>query len=144
MSAEIIQLCDVRAGRSAGLAGGKNGSPAREYGNDTSSDMSARFHFWTGASGKRYVHTVYSLFDCPPLEAANYVLVRRTTKTHRTIIAVGRLTNETSTLNLAEIRQRAATLGADEVHVHLLATSTDDAQAVEVDLKSAQFAARAR
>ncbi len=144
MSAEIIQLCDVRAGRLAGLAGGKNNGPVQDHRDDASSDMSARFHFWTGASGKRYVHTVYSLFDCPPLEAANYVLVRRTSKTHRTIVAVGRLTNETSTLNLAEIRQRAATLGADEVHVHLLATSTDDAHAVEVDLKTAQFAALAR
>ncbi len=135
MSAEIIHLSDVRASRQFGLSADKMIS----Y--EVTAESSARFHFWTGASGKRYVHTVYSLFDCPPLDAANYVLVRRESKTKRAIVAIGRLTNDTATLNLAEIRQRAATLGADEVHVHLLATSTDDAQAVEVDLKSAQFAA---
>ena len=60
----------------------------------------------------------------------------------RSILAIGRLTNEIPSLNLAEIRQRAATLGADEVHVHLLATSMQEAQAVEVDLRTAQFATK--
>lgn len=140
MSAEIIQLADLRASRHAQSQHIDLASP-RAVTSDFSADTAARFHFWTGASGKRYVHTVYSLFDCPPLDAANYVLVRRENRNIRAIVAIGRLTNDTATLNLAEIRQRAATLGADEVHVHLLATSHDDAQAVEVDLKSAQFAA---
>jgi hypothetical protein len=42
-------------------------------------------------------------------------------------------------LNLAEIRQHASALGADEVHVHLLATSEQEALAVEEDLITAQF-----
>lgn len=136
MSAEIIRLADVRARRS-GLPADDHEpavAPANESG--------ARFHFWTGATGRRYVHTVYSLFDCPPLEAANYVLVRREGRAKRSILAIGRLTNEIPSLNLAEIRQRAATLGADEVHVHLLATSMQEAQAVEVDLRTAQFATK--
>ena len=136
MSAEIIQLADVRHSR-MGDALVSDSVFARAG----STDTTPRFHFWTGASGKRYVHTVYSLFDCPPLEAANYVLVKRTSKSSRLLLAIGRLTNETASLNLAEIRQRAATLGADEVHVHLLAMSASECQAVEVDLRTAQFAA---
>ncbi len=134
MSAEIVSLADVRCrrfgvklvDRECGLQG----------------DTSARFHFWTGASGKRYVHTVYSLFDCPAVESANYVLVRREGVTKRTVLAIGRLTNACASLNLAEIRQRGATIGADEVHVHLLAMSDNEAQAVEADLRTAQTAAQ--
>lgn len=138
MSAEIIELATVRAGRRdkkpALLPSAAQATPVM-------GDQGPRFHFWTGASGKRYVHTVYSLFDCPPVGIANYVLVRREAKGHRRLLAIGRVSHETATLNLAEIRQRGASLGADEVHVHLLAASPQEAQAVEVDLKSAQFAA---
>ena len=133
MSAEIIQFADVRVRR----------APVKALMPVQASEIETgtRFHFWTGASGKRYVHTVYSLFDCPPIGVANYVLVRRESKTQRAVLAIGRLTGEASSLNLAEIRQRGATLGADEVHIHLLATSATESQAVEVDLKTAQFAA---
>ncbi len=134
MSAEIIQLADVRVRRSPVKAV----MPLPVSGVDTGT----RFHFWTGASGKRYVHTVYSLFDCPPIGVANYVLVRRESKSQRTVLAIGRLTGDSTSLNLAEIRQRGATLGADEVHIHLLATSANESQAVEVDLRTAQFAAQ--
>ncbi|MGQ0455509.1 MAG: hypothetical protein ACT4OU_00460 [Hyphomicrobium sp.] len=139
MSAEVIELAAVRASRSAKFSTADAGRAVVPV----SGEAGARFHFWTGASGKRYVHTVYSLFDCPPLEGGNYVLVRRGDRAKRDLLAFGRLTNETATLNLAEIRQRAAMLGADEVHVHLLAMTAHEAQAVEVDLKSAEFAARA-
>lgn len=139
MSAEIIRLADYRAGRDARAQENCGDANAVE----AFGESGARFAFWTGASGRRYVHTVYSLFDCPPLEAGNYVLVRRFDRARREVLAIGRLINETATLNLAEIRQRAAMLGADEVHVHLLASTPFEAQAVEVDLKSAAFAARA-
>jgi hypothetical protein len=132
MSAEIIQLAEVRARRFNVQLVDRAPVEALETG--------ARFHFWTGASGKRYVHTVYSLFDCPAVAAANYVLVKRSNQARRTVLAIGRLQNESASLNLAEIRQRGANLGADEVHIHLLATTSTEAQAVEVDLRTAQFA----
>ena len=134
MSAEIIRLADVRARRNGGEA---EQPPANAAAGQP--EASPRFHFWTGASGKRYVHTVYSLFDCPTLEDANYILVRRADRSSRTVLAIGRLTNQCATLNLAEIRQHAAALGADEVHVHLLAASVQEAEAVEADLITAQF-----
>lgn len=135
MSAEIISLSDVRARRSSGEA---EVASTIVFEND----KGARFHFWTGATGKRYVHTVYSLFDCPPMEQANYVLVRRGGQARRSVLAIGRLVNELPSINLAEIRQRGAMLGADEVHIHLLATSVHESQQVEVDLRTAQFAAQ--
>lgn len=132
MSAEIIRLADVRVRRAAAM----QADPAQaEF------EAPTRFHFWTGATGKRYVHTVYSLFDCPPVGIANYVLVRRDGRATRTVLAIGRFAGEAASLNLAEIRQRGAQLGADEVHIHLLATSPQDSQAVEVDLRTAQFVA---
>lgn len=137
MSAEIIGFAEYRA-RRAGKAAVDTAELAESL-----NDACPRFHFWTGASGKRYVHTVYSIFDCPPLGIASYVLVRRSNKTERSILAIGRLSHDEATLNLADIRQRAATLGADEVHVHLLAGSATECQAVEVDLRTAQFAERA-
>ncbi|MGL4395817.1 MAG: hypothetical protein ACRCS9_04695 [Hyphomicrobium sp.] len=135
MSAVIISLADVRARRSA--------QPAPIAALNEPTSTAARFHFWTGASGKRYVHTVYSLFDCPPLGLANFVLVRRDGKTARSVLAIGRLNGDNAAFNLSEIRQRGTTLGADEIHVHLLATSAQECLAVEIDLKSAEFAARA-
>lgn len=132
MSAEIIRLADVRVRRAAA-------TPVET--SQSEFEAPTRFHFWTGATGKRYVHTVYSLFDCPPVGIANYVLVRRDGRATRTILAIGRVAGEAASLNLAEIRQRGAQLGADEVHIHLLATSPQDSQAVEVDLRTAQFAA---
>jgi hypothetical protein len=97
-----------------------------------------RFHFWTGASGKRYVHTIYDLIDCPTLPPANYVLVRREAGARRQILSIGRVRNASPSLNLAEIRQRGAELGAHEVHVHLLAESAKLSRMVEFDLKTGQ------
>ena len=135
MSAEIISLADVRVRR---------GSPAKSaVADSTELETPTRFHFWTGATGKRYVHTVYSLFDCPPVGIANYVLVRREGRAKRTVLAIGRVSGEAGSLNLAEIRQRGAQLSADEVHIHLLAADAQESQAVEVDLRTAQFAAMA-
>ncbi|WP_045835136.1 hypothetical protein [Hyphomicrobium sp. 99] len=133
MSAEIIQLAAFRSHRQAVEA-----APLANLGT-TLPEAPPRFHFWTGASGKRYVHTVYSLFDCPTLEDANYILVRRSDRSRRTVLAIGRLSNRCPTQNLAEIRQHSAVLGADEVHVHLLASSSQEAEAVEADLITAQF-----
>ncbi|HML28244.1 MAG TPA: hypothetical protein PKE16_05285 [Hyphomicrobium sp.] len=133
MSAEIIQLAEFRARRHANVAAQPE-SITGAY-----PEQPPRFHFWTGASGKRYVHTVYSLFDCPTLEDANYILVRRSDRATRAVLAIGRLSNNCPSQNLAEIRQHAAALGADEVHVHLLASSNQEAEAVEADLITAQF-----
>lgn len=107
--------------------------------NDAAAELMQRFQFWTGASGRRYVHTIYTLLDCPALSAANYILVRRDDEGQRAIVEIGYLKANAPSLNLADIRQRGATMGANEVHVHLLAESPREALRIEFDLKSGHF-----
>ena len=133
MTAAIISLADYKSDRTA--AATLRGSPAIL---DGAPDLAGRFQFWTGASGRRYVHTVYSLIECPALPAGNYVLVHRNAEGRRIVLAVGRVSNVTASLNLAEIRRRGAELGANEVHVHLLATNAKQSRLIETDLRSGQ------
>ena len=96
------------------------------------------FAFWSGASGQRYVHTVYSLIECPELPRANYVLVHRDAAGVRHILRIGRLTQKAESLNLAHLRHTGAKLGANEVHVHLLGRSGQQRLQIELDLSAAQ------
>jgi hypothetical protein len=130
MGARIIELAEVRA-RRAGIVH----KPARL---EDTAGLTERFHFWSGASGRRYVHTIYNLVECPALPQGNYVLVNRDALGSRTALSVGRLTHEASTLNLAEIRHQGSMLGANEVHVHLLAGTAKQSKLVEHDLRSCQ------
>jgi len=133
MGARIIELAAYRARRSAEC---EDATAC-----DATPEAANRFHFWSGASGKRYVHTVYELLECPLLPAANYVLVRREAGARRKVLSIGRVNNAAPSLNLAEIRQLGAELGADEVHVHLLAESAKLAKLVEFDLRTGQIEA---
>jgi hypothetical protein len=95
-----------------------------------------RFWYWRGASGRRFIHSVYPVDECPPLPGAIYVAVRRT-GTLRTAIAVGRFP---VFWNMSAGNQLARTmtgLGADEIHVHLLAGDEDCARAIQRDLEMA-------
>ena len=102
-------------------------------------DLPARLHFWRGASGKRYVHTVYSLIECPPLPKAMYLLVHRNKDGRRQVLHIGCGQDEAPTLNLARVRQRGAQLGANEVHVHFLAETEPQRRLVTCDLRAGQF-----
>ena len=90
--------------------------------------------FWTGASGRRYVHSVFNLVTCPELPAANYVLVRREAGCEPTVLKVGVVEHYSPSLNRAELRHRAARLGASEIHPHLLADKPSARAAVRIDL----------
>jgi hypothetical protein len=102
-------------------------------------ELPARLHFWRGASGKRHVHTVYSLIECPPLPEAVYLLVRRNKDGRREVLHIACAQSEAPTLNLARVRQRGAQLGANEVHVHFLAETVPDRSLVTCDLQAGQF-----
>jgi len=128
MVARIIELAVYRAQRTlADEEAAQRAARASE---------AARFHFWSGASGKRYVHSIYELVECPPMPAANYVLVRRNADGCPEALSIGRVTNAAPSLNLAEIRQRGAELGATEVHVHLLADNAKLGKLIEFDLRT--------
>lgn len=94
----------------------------------------SRLREWVGFSGRRYLHIVYGLVECPSVPKVNYTLVRRDPQGRETILRVGRASHEAPTLNLAQIRQEGALLGANEVHLHVLARSEAERVMVEFDL----------
>ncbi|MBU1210323.1 MAG: hypothetical protein KJ587_03500 [Alphaproteobacteria bacterium] len=106
---------------------------------DAVADSSTQ-QFWLGASGARYIHTIHSLLYCPELPAVNYLLVHRDSSGVQTVLAAGHTAHDAPSLNLAEIRRHGATLGANEVHVHMLADNRSSAKVIEQDLKGAQLA----
>ncbi len=93
--------------------------------------------YWNGASGIRYVHTVFGLLDCPEMPNANIVLARRAANGRAEALYISRVERDVSSLNLAEIRRTAALLGATEVHVHFLAASAEQRALIEADINSA-------
>jgi hypothetical protein len=97
------------------------------------------FHYWRGASGRRYLHSVYTLIGCPALPRANYILVRRYDDGHRIALAFGQTKDDAVTLNLAHLRHEGAKIGANEVHIHLLAETAEDRAFVEADLVAAHI-----
>ena len=136
MSARIINFAEARATRTRSRM---TGTQEHASANETS-ELMQRFQFWTGASGQRYVHTIYTLLDCPGLSTGNILLVRRDEDGQRSVLDVCALGLNSPSLNLAEIRQRGATLGANEVHVHLLADTEREAKRIAFDLQCGHFA----
>ena len=71
---------------------------------------------------------------------ANYILVHCDEVGQRTPLRIGRTIDKASTLNLAYLRQRAAQLGANEIHIYLLAETAGDRKLAETDLRVGLFA----
>lgn len=136
MSARIISFAEAFEHRSKKSMRHSQEQPAPAA---PQSDLIERFLFWKGASGVRYVHTIYSLLDCPALSSGNYILARREADGRRTVLAIDRLKSASPSLNLAELRHQGALLGANEIHVHLLAETGRDSQQIEFDLRSGHF-----
>jgi hypothetical protein len=91
---------------------------------------------WRGASGRRYTHSVYSLIECPPLPKAVFLLVRRDADGMRTVLHVGMAASDADSLNLAQVRQRGAQLGANEVHVYLQRRTDAARSLAAIDLRA--------
>jgi len=126
MSAQVFDLSEMAALR---LRTYEPPAPTRHSGEGMDSVA-----FWTGASGRRYVHSVFDPISCPELPSANYVLVRRTHGGEPSVIKVGVVEHYAPSLNRAELRHRAARLGANEIHLHLLADKPSARAAVRIDL----------
>jgi len=90
-----------------------------------------RFWYWRGASGRRYIHSIYAADSCPPLPGAVYVAVRRVGNA-REVLSVGRFPSFLDAFSSA-----AGQSAANEIHVHLLARNEADAKAVLADLEGA-------
>lgn len=98
-----------------------------------------KFRFWTGASGRRYVHTVYSLRECPEIANAVYLLVRTSPNGESEVVRVSQTESSSESLNLAQIRYHAARLGANEVHIHMIAETPACRQLADIDLRASIF-----
>lgn len=99
--------------------------------------------FWRGRTGRLYHHAVHELFTCPPPQRASYVLARRDETGRAVPLFIGIAGSQSATLNLARIRQRAALLGADEVHMLSIPPSAglSAARRIVRDLRAAARAA---
>jgi hypothetical protein len=106
---------------------------------DLATETAARSAYWRGASGRRYAHMVYSLIECPPVPEASYLLVRRDGDGSCRVLHIASGESSAPSLNLARIRQQGATLGANEVHVHLLAESEGQRRLATCDLRAGLF-----
>ncbi len=89
-----------------------------------------RFWYWRGASGKRYIHSVYPADTCPPLPGGVYVAVRRMGDKRVPLRAglFGVLDG------FAGLPPSVLAGGCTEIHVHLLADSAFGAREVLQDL----------
>jgi glycosyltransferase involved in cell wall biosynthesis len=97
-----------------------------------------RFWYWHGASGQKYIHSVYDPENCPPLPGAIYVAVRRKGRM-RIALSVGRFTPFWDGTMMSTEAAHVARLGADEIHVHLLARSAIAAEDILADLRDAML-----
>jgi hypothetical protein len=143
MSARIVELSEFVARRVASIqqkraeAGYRDDAQMAATAETAVPDADGhRFFFWRGATGERYVHTVFSLMDCPELPRSIYILVKRDASERRSVLHVGRADHEANSLNLAEMRFRGASVGANEVHVHFLVEGDRERRLVEFDLQS--------
>jgi len=88
-----------------------------------------RFWYWRGASGERYIHTIYQAGLCPPIAGAVFVRVR-VQNGQRQALSVGRFEADGSVPFSREN-------GDEEIHVHLLARGDMAAEHVRHDLACA-------
>lgn len=95
------------------------------------------FRFWRGASGQCYVHSAYTLTGCPDLPRSVCLLIRIGGKMRGAEpLAVLRLEHGADCANLARVRLIGATLGANEVHVHVLGDGAQQRRLIELDLRA--------
>jgi len=93
-----------------------------------------RFWYWRGKSGTRYIHSIYSPDACPPLPGAIYVTVQKLANGRRAALEVGRFCDDWDYVQGLIDDHNVGFSKIDEIHVHLLANSSDDADEVVKDI----------
>jgi hypothetical protein len=87
-------------------------------------DLAGRFHFWRGASGRRYACTRFEPNDLPAYEDAVALFVRRRGE-DTVVLGIGSLTAKS-----------VIPFGTDEVHVHLVRGGAEALDEALADLHS--------
>lgn len=96
----------------------------------------SRFWYWFGASGCRYIHSVYPADACPPLPGAVVLAVKRIGHL-RTVLKVGRFPVTWDIKPGKGCNIDIANPAVNEIHVHLLAKCEANAEAIVNDLRAA-------
>ena len=93
-----------------------------------------QFHYWLGRSGTRYLHTVFAIDDCPEFEHALFIAVKRDASGYRQAVATGTMGTAPQLVLRGRAIADARRRGANEIHLHLMATTRDDRRAVLDDI----------
>lgn len=96
------------------------------------SPISRQFYYWLGASGERYLHTVFPIdadFNSP---GANLIVVRRERTGECIPLYVGRIGD----LDEEDINDLRFMSGANEMHMHLMAPDNAAAHEIALDLNA--------
>jgi hypothetical protein len=99
--------------------------------------LAARFRSWRGASGRRYIFSVFDRQSCPPYEHVVAMIVARDPDGERRIVFIDD-TGCFPDLALAKAVKGIAAEREVELHVHLLATSCTERAAMIADLSQAR------
>ncbi len=127
MSAQILPLDRRRVRRRQAVRG-----------DEAAAVRAKRFQFWFGASGARYIHSVYDLVSCPEINDANYLICKTDPLTGECrVLKAGYVNEGAPSLNLARLRHWAAVAGANEIHLHLLAGSAKRGKLIAYDIETA-------
>jgi hypothetical protein len=96
--------------------------------------LSAKFRSWRGASGRRYVFSVYDRTSCPAYSDAVLVVASALADGDRKIV----FATDTGCFPEMVLAKAAAKFaGAFEFHVHLLARTPDERRALMADISHA-------
>jgi hypothetical protein len=92
--------------------------------------IGGKFHYWTGASGENYLHTIFKTGSCPILPGASYMAIRRESSGTMKVLGAGVIDDDAH--DFAALLANPGS--ADEIHLHLLAADEENARAVIDDL----------
>jgi hypothetical protein len=95
--------------------------------------LGARFRYWRGASGRRYVFSVYDRQTCPAYEHAVLIIWALGQDRARRVIFIGD-TGAFPDIVFANAEKGSGAERGIEFHIHLLATSRAERVAVMADL----------
>lgn len=93
-----------------------------------------RFLYWYGASGEGYLHTVFTPETCPILDNAGFISVYRDAHGARHVLNIGILSTPGGRAGPMRNQVEHLFSGANEVHLHLLSSSSTAADKVHDDL----------
>jgi hypothetical protein len=96
--------------------------------------LAQRFRHWRGASGRRYIFSVYDPSACPSYDNAVLIAAARDDNGEARILFLTD-TGALPEISLARAKEEVAAFGAAEFHIHLLAATRTERSALIEDLK---------